>query len=246
MKPKILFLDDEPMLLRGLENSLFLKRGLWDLEFLESAPEALRRLAEQPFDVVVSDMQMPEMNGVEFLIQVETNSPDTIRIMLTGDADQKTARDAVNHGHIFRFLSKTCPLEELMLALGAGLKQHSLVTAERELLERTLNGGVKILTDILSMLDPDSFSAGQCLREYLLQCVPALKLSQIWDLELAAMLLQIGRVTIAADIADKLSEPTFPVTGLARADAHAGRSWPSAARFAIPALWRRQPHRLPR
>jgi response regulator RpfG family c-di-GMP phosphodiesterase len=203
MKPRILFLDDQPMVLQALKVSLLPVRAHWDMEFLDNGPDALHRLAEVPFAVVVSDMQMPEMNGVEFLAEVEVKSPDTIRIMLTGDADQKTARDAVNHGHIFRFLNKTGPVDELILALQAALKQHQLITAERELLERTLNGGVKILTDILSMLDPNSFSTGQRLREYLRQCLPSLHLAQTWDLELAAMLLQIGRVAIPGTVLER-------------------------------------------
>ena len=89
---------------------------------------------------------MPEMNGIEFLMELERMTPDTIRIMLTGNADQKTARDAVNRGHIFRFLTKPCPPEELLLlALRGGLKQHPTGhTAERDLLEKkTLNGSAQ-------------------------------------------------------------------------------------------------------
>ena len=84
---------------------------------------------------------------------------------LTGNADQKTAVDAVNRGHIFRFLTKPCEIEALTQTLHAGLKQYGLVTAERELLEKTLQGSVKVLTEILSLLDPNSFSRAERLRE---------------------------------------------------------------------------------
>jgi response regulator RpfG family c-di-GMP phosphodiesterase len=112
-------------------------------------------------------MQMPGMNGVEFLMELGKAAPDTVRIMLTGNADQKTARDAVNQGHIFRFLTKPCPPEELMLALRAGLKQYQLVTAERDVLERTLNGSARMLSDILAMHDAHAFGKSQRLREYM-------------------------------------------------------------------------------
>ena len=77
------------------------------------APALAMMRGRSPYGVVVADMQMPVMNGIEFLMELERRAPDTIRIMLTGNADQKTARDAVNQGHIFRFLTKPCPREEL-------------------------------------------------------------------------------------------------------------------------------------
>jgi response regulator RpfG family c-di-GMP phosphodiesterase len=203
MKRRILFVDDEPMILQTLEMFLFRMRDDWEMEFVNSASEGLRRATEKSFDVVVSDMQMPEMTGADFLSQVEATSPDTIRIMLTGDADQSTAREAVNRGHIYHFLNKMSLTEDLIPTLHAALKQHRLLTAERELLERTLNGAVKVLTDILSMQDPTSFSTIQRLREYLRECRPALNLSQTWDIDLAAMLLQIGRVTIPASVLER-------------------------------------------
>ena len=149
-----------------------------------------------PYAVVIADMQMPGMNGVEFLMELEKAAPDTVRIMLTGNADQKTAREAVNQGHIFRFLTKPCPPEELIPALRAGLKQYQLVTAERDLLEQTLNGSARMLSDILAMHDADAFGRSQRLREYMRAFAEHLQLKQTWDLELAAMLSQIGCVTI--------------------------------------------------
>lgn len=111
------------------------KHEEWGVDFVNSSGEAARLMSEQCFDVVMSDMTMPEMTGVELLALAELNSPDTVRIMLTGNRDQKTARDAVNLGHVFRFLSKSCQPEEMIFALEAGIRQHQLLTAERELLE---------------------------------------------------------------------------------------------------------------
>jgi response regulator RpfG family c-di-GMP phosphodiesterase len=139
---------------------------------------------------------MPGMSCVEFLVELERMAPDTIRIMLTGNADQKTARDAVNQGHIFRFLTKPCPQEVLLLALRAGLKQYQLVTAERDVLERTLNGSARMLSDILATHDAHAFGRSQRLREYMRAFADHLQLKQTWDLELAAMLSHIGYVTI--------------------------------------------------
>ena len=157
----------------------------------------------QPYSVIVADMQMPGMNGVEFLTQVEQRYPDTVRIMLTGNADQKTARDAVNKGHIFRFLTKPCPSEELIPALKAGIRQHALITAERQLLEQTLNGCARALIEILSIHDAQSFGQGSRLRDAMKTFAESLKLGQTWDLELAALLSQIGFVSIPQAVLQK-------------------------------------------
>ena len=72
--------------------------------------------AEGPFAVVLSDMRMPEMNGVEFLKRVREESPNTVRMMLTGFAELSTTIQAVNEGHIFRFLAKPCSAEDMSAA----------------------------------------------------------------------------------------------------------------------------------
>lgn len=202
MSNKILFVDDDPNILAGVKRNL---RKQFAIDTAVGGEQALVMVEQHgPYAVVVADMQMPGMNGLQLLIKLEESQPDTIRIMLTGNADQKTARDAVNHGHIFRFLSKPCPPDELEPNLKAGLRQYALVTAERDLLERTLNGGIKMLTDILSLLDPNSFGRGQRLRDYMRTFARNFNISKTWDLELAAMLSQIGYVTIPASVISKV------------------------------------------
>jgi len=152
--------------------------------------------SQGPYAVVVADMQMPIMNGVQFLAKAEELYPETVRIMLTGNADQKTAADAVNQGHVFRFLNKPCSPEQLASTLTVALKQYKLITAERELLEKTLSGSVKLLTDILSMADPQSFGRAKALCERVKVFVGTRKLEFSWELEVAAMLSSIGMITI--------------------------------------------------
>jgi len=146
--------------------------------------------------VVVADMQMPGLNGIQFLTKVQEKWPDTVRIMLTGNADQQTAVQAVNQGHVYRFLNKPCSPEMLALALDAGLKQYRLITAERELLEQTLNGSVALLTDVLSLVEPASFGRGQELRTAMRTFAESLGVPGRWDLEMGAMLSQLGCVTL--------------------------------------------------
>src|SRR5260221_2735282 len=131
-------------------------------------------------------MQLPGMDGVKFLPGARQKAPDTVRIMLTGNADQQTAIAAVNQGQIFQFLNKPCPPEMLALALENGIKQYRLITAERELLENTLNGCIKMLTEVLGSAEPHSFCRGEVLRGYMRSFAGHLKMTQTCDLELAA------------------------------------------------------------
>ena len=201
MSEKILFVDDDPNLLAAVERNL---RQRFNLITATGAEIALAKLdSAGPFAVLVADMQMPGMNGVQLLAETQKRFPETVRLMLTGNADQQTAAEAVNKGQIFQFLTKPCPMETLTLALQAGLKQYRLITAERELLENTLNGSVKLLTDVLSLSDPLAFGRGEMLRDYMRAYVNALTIKHSWELELAAMLSQLGTVTIPPALLEK-------------------------------------------
>lgn len=198
MSTKILCVDDDANILAGFQRNL---RKQFILDTAVGGEQGLAAIeANGPYAVVVADMQMPRMNGIQFLTHVEQRAPDTVRVMLTGNADQKTAMDAVNEGHVFRFLTKPCSPESLAATLAAGLGQYRLITAEREILERTLNGTTKVLGDILSILDPAAFGLGQKLRDCMRACADHLQIAHSWDLELAAMLCPVGYVTIPAPV----------------------------------------------
>src|ERR1039457_6968397 len=172
MNEKILFIDDDANLLAAVERNL---RQKFNLVTASGGEAGLAKMANDgPFAVVVADMQMPGMNGVQLLTEAQKRYPETVRLMLTGNADQRTAVEAVNTGHVFQFLTKPCPMETLSLALHAGLKQYRLITAERELLEKTLNGCIKVLADVLSLTDPLSFGRGETLRHYMRAYVKSL------------------------------------------------------------------------
>ncbi|MCC7373557.1 MAG: response regulator [Verrucomicrobiales bacterium] len=192
--PKILCVDDEPNVISGFQRAL---RHEFLIEGCTDANEALAALdTKGPFPVLVADMHMPGMNGIELLRRAAEKFPDTVRIMLTGNPEQRTAAEAVNHGQVFRFLTKPCDPRELSTAIRAGLQQYHLAIAEKELLENTLHGAVKALVDILSMVDPMSFGLGQTLREDMKQFLQFLGRPGGWEYEIAAMLSQIGFVTV--------------------------------------------------
>ena len=202
MNDKVLFVDDDVNLLDAVQRAL---RKQFNIDTAAGGADGLQKLANSgPYAVVVSDMQMPGMSGLEFLKQVQTAAPDAVRMMLTGNADQKTAMDAVNDGRVFRFLTKPCPPPTLAPALDSALEQFRLLSAEKELLETTLGGAVKVLTEILSLFDPATFDRSQKLKEYVNDFVRSSNANVSWDLELAALLSQIGRVTIPAGVLEKL------------------------------------------
>src|SRR5262249_51713717 len=136
-----------------------------------------------PYAVIVSDLRMPGMNGIQFLAEAKAIVPDSIRIMLTGYADTSAAIAAVNQGNIFRFLNKPCVGEVLNHTLLAALEQHRLVTAERVLLEQTLRGSIEVLTEMLSLSSPDVFSQTARLRECVRHISQRLECQDGWRFE---------------------------------------------------------------
>ncbi len=207
---KILFVDDDPSLVAGLVRHL---RKRFHVTPAASGPEGLNLLeSEGPFAVVVSDFRMPGMDGVRFLARVREASPDSVRVMLTGYADLDMAVHAVNDGHIFRFLTKPCPPEALTKALDAALEQHRLVTAERILLQRTLHGSIKVLTDLLALASPAAFGRAMRVRKRARDVAARLDMPDPWRVELAAMLSPLGCVAMPPDALEKvyLGKPLGP------------------------------------
>ena len=199
---RILIVDDEKNLLAGLERQL---RGTFDIVTAEGGLVGLRELkVNGPFAVVVSDMRMPEMNGIQFLVKASKLSPDTVRMMLTGNADLQTAMHAVNEGNIFRFLTKPCQKETMQWALADAVKQYRLVTAEKELLEKTLKGSLRVMIDLLELVNPVAFSKSSRIRDYMRQVAVSLGVSKVWEFELAGLLSQIGCIAVPADTLEKV------------------------------------------
>ena len=132
MSRKVLFVDDEPNILEGVRRQL---RKLVTLDTATSAEEGLKVVLENgPYAVVISDMRMPHMNGTKFLIQVREASPDTVRMILSGQADIDSTIAAINDAQIFRFLIKPCSGEHLVSAVEAGLQQFARNQTVRALL----------------------------------------------------------------------------------------------------------------
>jgi len=121
-------------------------------------------------------------------------------MLLTGYTDLDAAILAVNEGNIFRFLTKPCDKEVLTKAIAAGLIQYRLVTAEKELLENTLMGSIKVLTEVLSAASPEAFGRSMRIARYVRHLVEKYSLPSRWRFEAAAMLSQLGCVTLDPEL----------------------------------------------
>lgn len=202
MSDKVLFVDDEPNVLLAFHRQF---RGLYDIETAPGGLEGLSTVKTKgPFAVVVSDLRMPVMDGIQFLSRVHEAAPDTVRVMLTGNADVEAAVSAVNEGNIFRFLTKPATSETLQKALDAAIRQHKLIIAERELLQKTLAGSVNVMVDVLSLACPAAFSRASRVARVVNRITAKLNLKDAWQYELAATLSQIGCIAIPTGILERI------------------------------------------
>ena len=202
MNERILCVDDDVNILEGYRRQL---RKEFSPEIAVGSTEGLQVLTTQgPFSVVVSDLQMPEMNGIQFLSKVRELSPDTTRLLLTGKADLQSAIDAINQGQIFRFLTKPCSSDQLADALTAGVSQYRLVTAERELLEQTLSGSIKVLCEVLSLVNPEAFGRSARITRLAEAIAGHMHIAELWPIKIAALLSQIGCVILPEAVLKKV------------------------------------------
>jgi HD-like signal output (HDOD) protein/ActR/RegA family two-component response regulator len=125
MTKRILFVDDEPLLLKGLERSLRGMRKEWEMEFVLGGPQALDAMGRRPFDVVISDMRMPGMDGAKLLELVKEHFSQTVRMVLSGQSDKDAVFRAIRPAH--QYLSKPCEIEELKQKLKCALARRDVL-----------------------------------------------------------------------------------------------------------------------
>ena len=157
MKRRILFVDDEPMLLNGLQRTLRKMRREWDMTFVGSGREALEVLGKKPMDVIVSDLRMPEMDGGRLLAEVKKQHPQVVRIILSGQLDQEMTLKSVQLAH--QSLSKPCDAEVLkhtlakLFALRDFLSDDSIKSIISQI--ESLPSMPSIYTEIVSEMQSD-------------------------------------------------------------------------------------------
>jgi CheY-like chemotaxis protein len=207
---KILFVDDEPDLLSSFKRQFRKKAHIYTAT---GGQEALDLMAvEGEFAVIVSDMRMPNMSGAEFLEKATKVSPNSIRVLLTGQTDLNSAMTAINKGHIFSFLTKPCPQEVLQETLISAVRQYRLVHNEKELLEKTVKGSIELLSELLAMVKPNVFSNFNRIKKYILHMATELGESNTWDFEVAGMLYSLGYFTLPDELMEKALDPQCKLT----------------------------------
>ena len=202
MSERILYVDDDQNVLDGFLRQLGRK---FKIVCALGGAQGLEVVKTQgPFAVVVADFRMPGEDGIQFLNKVKAIAPDTTRMLLTGNADLGMAINAINQGEIFRFLTKPCDSKVLATSLLAGLDQYRLITAERVLLQQTVTGSIKVLCEILSLVNPEAFGRSSRIVRYVKAMAHHLQIGDVWAITTAAVLSQIGCVILPPSILEKV------------------------------------------
>jgi len=167
-KRRIIFVDDEPMVLKGLQRTLRKMRGEWEMTFTSSSKEALDVLGSGSFDVIVSDLRMPQMDGMQLLAEVKNKHPQVVRIILSGQVEQESTFKSVQVAH--QSLSKPCDADILKHTLNKLFGLRNLL--EDESIKRivsqteTLPSLPEVYTDVISELqssDPSVQKVGEII-----------------------------------------------------------------------------------
>lgn len=160
---RILFVDDEPLVLDGLKRMLYPFRNEWEMVFVTSGREALQRLAESEFDVLMTDIRMPEMAGIELLTEVANRHPHVVRMVLSGTADQDLTLRSVTLAH--QYLMKPCDAKtvratvEHVLTFHRTLENPALIKVISRL--HTLPSIPAVYTNLMRALQSSSVSAAE-------------------------------------------------------------------------------------
>lgn len=141
---RILLLDDDPAVLNALLRNFrqIVSREPLQMEVFADPYQALNRVAEKAFDLIISDFHMPDMNGVDFLVEVKRIQPSCIRMMLSGALDPATLLAVINQAEALRYIPKPWDLEDLQEAYNLACRRHDEMLEEHRLAdERRLEKG---------------------------------------------------------------------------------------------------------
>lgn len=204
MTRKILMIDDDRDILASYQVNL---RKDFIVRIASNANQVMEILkAEDDIGVIVTDYKMPDVNGINLLKMIRQIYPDPIRIMITGFADMQIAVNAVNEGSIFRFLTKPMPTPELKQIIQDALIQYNLKKNEKELLNNTLKGTLKLLIDLISISIPQSLNIGSQARAVARKIGVKTGDVELWELEVASLLSNIGLLLLPNEIIQKKAE----------------------------------------
>lgn len=201
MTDAILCVDDELSVLATFQRQF---RKQFNIVSALNGTHALQTLATKgPFAVVMTDFNMPGMNGLAFLERVREQSPQTVRLMLSGRADAETGIGALNSGTVFRFLSKPCSPETLAAAFTSALEQYRLVVAEPALRAQMKESGLALIAEVQRFLPGTVIARAKRIFECVQALVSHLKICDIGPFDIAAKLSHVGCIGISGQLIEK-------------------------------------------
>lgn len=204
---RILMVDDDLSMLRAVERRL---ERHYDIVFANTGEEGLNKIeTDGPFPVIVSDMQMPGMDGIRFVQKARRRSPLSVFVMMTGQVDEQTTLRAMNEGQIFRFVQKPCSHEDLLGTLEASWRQYHLINAEKQLLQKTLVGAVDAIVNIFETVMPDGTTRSTTIQRIVENLEYSLRIQKRWEYALASRLSLLGYGLIGRSLTDVVSQPHF-------------------------------------
>jgi FixJ family two-component response regulator len=193
-RPRVLCVDDDAFMRNVLTRSIGTE---YEVLTSASGAEALQLIeSSDPIQVVVSDHRMPGLSGAQFLQAVRDKHPLMVRILLTGETDLAEAVAAMNQAALFRFLLKPGTQAVLLDTLQAAVAQYQLQVAETELLQKTLVGSMRALSDVLAIANPVVFGNLSRIQELALGLAKHLKVPEQWALEFASVATQLGHIAL--------------------------------------------------
>ncbi len=197
----ILLVEDDPDYAALFRAQL---QANYDLTVVSSAEDGLDAIdSGTDYIIVVSDYDLPGINGIEFLERVRERVPQAVRIMLTGHADLAGATEAINKGNVFRYLVKSAHRNDLTAALADARNHYMLEKSQHELLEHTLSGAIKLMIELLSITYPEIFGRSRKIRTRARAMATRLNIEQTWEIDVAALLSHVGCITLSRDLVKK-------------------------------------------
>lgn len=202
---RVLCVDDEPSILSALRR-LFRPQG-WVVSVAECGQAGLDLLSVQPFDLVISDMRMPVMDGVQFLEQVRQRWPDTMRLLLTGYADIGAVMGAINRGEIYRYIAKPWDDNDIVLVVRGALEHRAMLLEQRR-----LQALVMRQNDELKQLNADLEGQVRARTTDLSNTLDRLKTTWVTTIKVFSGLIELRNSKMAghsrrvADLASRLAQ----------------------------------------
>jgi len=200
--PRILIVDDDQTLLRSMKRIL---RGHYEVQTESNPYRALVALEDDgPFAVIVSDLTMPGVDGIDFLAQANAEAPETSRILLTGNATLPASIEAVNRAHVSALLTKPVTSGELLQAIDEAVMLHDELVGRFDDTAEILEGSAEALLETLAIANPTAHALTRRVRSLLDDHLAVHPRGDAWELLMAANLCYIGSAALGSDLSRRM------------------------------------------